>query len=266
MKGNAGAMATIHVEVLPDAAAIGRRAADVVATQLRSGDLRVLGVATGSSPSPLYEALHDLHLPGWRDVQVFALDEYVGLGADHPQSYRAVIEREVRVPLGLPPENVHVPDGDAADLEAACADYEQQLRGSGGVDLQILGIGATGHIGFNEPGSDFASRTRQVRLSERTRADNARFFSGVEEVPRCALTQGIATIAESRRHLLVARGRRKAQAVAAALEGEVSTACPASALQGFADVTVLLDEEAASGLTSVDRREPATPGAGPARR
>ena len=256
----------LTLEILPDAAAIGRRAADLVAAELHRGSLRVLGVATGSSPSPLYEALHDLALPGWQHVQVFALDEYVGLGPGHPESYRSVIEREVRVPLGLPTENVHVPDGDAVDLEVACAQYERQLAVAGGVDLQILGIGATGHIGFNEPGSPLDSRTREVRLSEQTRTDNARFFASRDEVPRCAVTQGIATIAEARRHVLVARGRRKAEAVAAALEGEVSTACPASALQRFADVTVLLDPGAASGLTSATAREVAAPGTGRALR
>ena len=251
----------MNVEIWPDATAIGRRAADLVAAVQRRGDLRVLGVATGSSPSPVYEALHDLALPCWQDVEVFALDEYVGLGHGHPESYRSVIEREVRRPLGMPVANVHVPDGDAPDLDAACAAYEQQLRDHGGVDVQILGIGATGHIGFNEPGSDFASRTRQVRLSERTRTDNARFFASPDDVPQCALTQGIATIAQARRHVLVARGRRKAAAVCAALEGQVSTACPASALQRFDDVTVLLDPEAASGLTRATLREAAAPGA-----
>lgn len=254
----------LTIEIWPDATAIGRRAADLVAVEQRRGDLRVLGVATGSSPSPVYEALHDLALPCWQDVAVFALDEYVGLGPGHPESYRSVIEREVRRPLGMPVTNVHVPDGDAPDLDAACAEYEQQLRDHGGVDVQILGIGATGHIGFNEPGSDFASRTRPVRLSERTRSDNARFFTGPEEVPQCALTQGIATIAQARRHVLVARGRRKAAAVRAALEGEVSTACPASALQHFDDVTVLLDPEAASTLSRAALREVAVTGTDPA--
>ena len=240
--------ASVRLEVLPDAIAIGRRAAEIVAGELAGGGLRVFGVATGSSPSPLYEALHEAGLLGWQDVQVCALDEYVGLGLGHPQSYRSVIDREVRRPLGLPEAHIHVPDGDAVDLEAACAAYEQQVRELGGVDLQILGIGATGHLGFNEPGSDFASRTRPVRLSEQTRTDNARFFASHNDVPERALTQGIATISHARRHLLIARGRHKAAAVQAALEGEVSTACPASALQRFRDVTVLLDPEAATGL------------------
>ena len=240
--------AAVRLEVLPDAIAIGRRAAEIVAGELHGGGLRVFGVATGSSPSPLYEALHQLGLFGWRDVQVCALDEYVGLGRGHPQSYRSVIDREVRRPLGLPVANIHVPDGDAADLEAAAAAYEQQLRDLGGVDLQVLGIGATGHLGFNEPGSDFASRTRPVQLSEQTRTDNARFFARHDDVPERALTQGIATISDARKHLLIVRGHHKAAALLAALEGDVSTACPASALQRFRDVTVLLDPDAATGL------------------
>lgn len=238
----------MRVEILPDAEAIGRRAADLVAVELGRGDLRVLGVATGSSPSPIYESLRRMRLTGWQDVQVFALDEYIGLGPGHPQSYRSVIDCDIGRPLGIPAERVHVPDGDATDLVAACSSYERELCEQGGVDVQILGIGVSGHIGFNEPGSSLTSRTREVSLTEQTRTDNARFFATADDVPRRALTQGIATIAQARRHVLVARGAHKAAVVRAALEGEVSTACPASAMQRFADLTVLLDPAAAAGL------------------
>ena len=234
--------------MLPDADAIGAWAAELVAGELRAGRLRVLGVATGSSPSPAYSALGAMALPGWDGVQVFALDEYVGLAPGDPHSYHAVIDTEVRRPLGLPVGNVHVPDGAATDPDRAGLDYEAALAACGGVDVQLLGIGATGHIGFNEPGSPLDSRTRVVTLSERTRADNARFFPRPGDVPRRALTQGVGTIRGARRHVLIARGARKADAVRAALAGPVSAACPASALQTVPDLTVLLDPAAASRL------------------
>lgn len=239
----------LEVEVLGSAEEIGRRAAQLVAGELAAGRLRTFGVATGSSPGEVYATLAADDLPGWDGVEVFALDEYVGLPPGHPQSYAAVIDREVRAPLGLDAERVHVPDGAAADLPASCAAYERALEERGWVDVQLLGIGATGHIGFNEPGSPFDSRTRVVELTEQTVADNARFFDRAEDVPRRALTQGIGTIAQARRHVLIALGDGKAGAVRAALEGEVSPACPASALRTFEDVLVLLDPPAASQLT-----------------
>lgn len=237
----------LEVEVLATSEEIGRRAARVVLDELGAGRLRTLGVATGSSPEQVYAALAAAGAR-WDGVEVFALDEYVGLPPGHPQSYAAVVDREVRGPLGLDPARVHVPDGGARDLDAACAAYERALE-QRGVDVQLLGIGATGHIGFNEPGSPFSSRTRVVELTERTVADNARFFDGPEDVPRRAVTQGVATIARARRHVLIAQGEAKADAVRAALEGEVSPDCPASALRTFDDVLVLLDPAAASGLT-----------------
>ncbi|MEJ5943735.1 glucosamine-6-phosphate deaminase [Pseudokineococcus basanitobsidens] len=239
----------LQVEVLADAREIGRRGADVVAGELLAGRLRVLGVATGSSPLQVYESLAARDLPGWDGVEVFALDEYVGLPAGDRASYADVVDREVRAPLGVDPARVHVPDGRADDLDAACDAYEQALVAAGGVDVQVLGIGATGHIGFNEPGSPFSSRTRVVELTPRTVADNARFFASADDVPRRAITQGIATIARARRHVLIARGEGKAEAVRAALEGEVAPDCPASALRTFEDVLVLLDPAAASLLT-----------------
>ncbi|MEJ5867009.1 glucosamine-6-phosphate deaminase [Pseudokineococcus sp. 5B2Z-1] len=237
----------LEVEVLATAEEVARRAAGVVLEELAAGRLGALGVATGSSPARVYEELAAAGAR-WEGVEVFALDEYVGLPPGHPESYAAVVDRQVRAPLGLAPRRVHVPDGAAAKLDAACADYERALAERGGVDVQLLGIGATGHIGFNEPGSSFASRTRVVELADRTVADNARFFDRPEDVPRRALTQGVATIGTARRHVLLAQGAAKAAAVRAALEGELSTDCPASALRTFDDVLVLLDPAAASLL------------------
>jgi glucosamine-6-phosphate deaminase len=166
-----------------------------------------------------------------------------------------VLLREVCAPLGLPPERLHVPDGSGdseAALSAAAADYERRIAEAGGVDVQILGIGANGHLGFNEPGSALTSRTRVKRLSERTRADNARFFDSVDAVPTHCVTQGLGTVLDARKLVLVASGAGKAAAVAAALEGPLSASCPASVLQWHADAVAVLDEAAAAGLANRD--------------
>ncbi|WP_372696810.1 glucosamine-6-phosphate deaminase [Arthrobacter sp. JSM 101049] len=214
----------------------------------------VLGLATGSSPLGLYAALGRAVARSDVDFSTalgFALDEYVGLPANHPQSYRNVLEREVCRVIGLPVERLHVPDastGSAADLRLRAAAYEQQISDAGGIDVQILGIGANGHLGFNEPGSALASRTRVKRLAARTREDNARFFPGAASVPTHCLTQGLGTIARAHRLVLVANGPGKAAAVAAALEGPLSGSCPASILQWHPDAVVVLDAAAAAGL------------------
>lgn len=231
---------------------VGAYAASLILKGVDDGSLRTLGVATGSSPMPVYQQLAARRTRAWDDLAAFALDEYVGLPPDHPESYHAVIARTVTEPLGLDPARVHVPDGTASDLRAECARYEAAIRAAGGVDLQVLGIGATGHIGFNEPSSSLASRTRVKTLAERTRRDNARFFAGPEQVPVHCLTQGLGTIMDARRLLLVAQGPGKSAAVAAAVEGPVTSMCPGSVLQMHPDATVVLDEAAASQLAHAD--------------
>ena len=176
-----------------------------------------MGLATGSSPLSVYQALRP-RLAG-RDlsrVRGFALDEYVGIDPAHPESYRSVIHREVIEPLGLNPELIRVPNGDPSEVQRACGEYDDAIRAAGGIDLQILGLGTNGHIGFNEQGSSFASRTRLKTLTEQTRRDNARFFNNIDEVPRQAVTQGIGTILEARHLVLLAFGKGKA----AAFEGQ----------------------------------------------
>jgi glucokinase len=213
----------------------------------------VLGVATGSTPLPVYAYLagafrdHDVSR-----VRAFALDEYVGIARDHPESYHSVIARDVTAPLGLTPALVSVPDGQADDLDRAAADYDRAIAAAGGVDIQLLGIGGDAHIGFNEPGSSFASRTRVKTLTPQTRADNARYFAVAEEVPRHALTQGLGTILEARHLILLAFGAAKAEAVALALEGPLSPMVPATAVHLHPHVTVILDEAAAGGLKNID--------------
>jgi len=231
-------------------------AADAVERLLRDKPDAVLGLATGSSPLALYEELVRRYESGrisFARARAFLLDEYVGLPADHPERYAAVIERELASRVDFAPGAVRAPDGGAADLAAACAEYEAAIRDAGGVDLQVLGIGTDGHLAFNEPGSSLASRTRIKTLAEQTRIDNARFFDGdASAVPRHVLTQGLGTILEARHLVLLASGRAKAEAVHRMVEGGVSAMWPASVLQMHPHVTVLLDDAAASRLQLAD--------------
>lgn len=244
----------MQVVIVDDPSAVGNAAAVKISDAIRRRPDLVLGLATGSSPLGIYAELARQVQRGLdcSAVRAFALDEYVGLPAGHPESYRSVIDRDVAKPLGLTSSLVHVPDGAAADVVAACAAYEQKITELGPVDIQILGIGSNGHIGFNEPTSSFASRTRIKTLAPNTRADNARFFASAEDVPTHCLTQGLGTIVDARTLVLVANGEKKANAVAAMVEGPVTSMCPASALQFHADATVIVDEAAASSLVLAD--------------
>ncbi|MDQ0868875.1 glucosamine-6-phosphate deaminase [Arthrobacter sp. V1I9] len=245
----------MEVVILSGSKQIGKLAADAFEELLRRKPDAVLGLATGSSPLPIYDELAARHGRDGLDfsrASGFALDEYVGLPAGHPESYREVIRREFTDRVNIAPENVHGPDGTATDIPEACRAYEEAIAAAGGVDLQLLGVGTDGHIGFNEPGSSFASRTRIKSLIEQTRRDNARFFSGLAEVPHHVLTQGLGTIMDARHVILVATGAQKAQAVREFVEGPVSAICPASVLQFHPHATVLLDEAAASALKLAD--------------
>jgi glucosamine-6-phosphate deaminase len=240
-------MAEIIIVPTPEDA--GQLAGRAIADLLQARPDAVLGVATGSTPLPVYADLR-ARLAG-RDVsrvRAFALDEYVGIDRDHPESYHSIIRNQVTLPLGLTPSLVQVPDGQAADLERAALDYDEAIREAGGIDLQLLGIGTDGHIGFNEPGSSFASRTRVKTLTPQTREDNARFFASVDEVPRHALTQGLGTILEARHLVLLAFGESKAEAVALAVEGPLSARVPATAIHLHPHCTVIVDDQAASRL------------------
>ena len=191
----------MDVVIVEDQEALGSVAASLVIDALDADPGLVLGVATGSSPVTTYRALAPCACRAAgtsRGVRCVALDEYRGIAEADPASYHSFIRREIAVPLGIPVEHLLVPDGAAEDPDAACRAFEDAVRRLGGVDLQILGIGRNGHLGFNEPGSPFASRTRVARLSETTRADNARFFARPEDVPTQCLTQGLGTILEAR--------------------------------------------------------------------
>ena len=226
-------------------------AARTIAALIQRKPDAVLGLATGSTPLGLYRQLIRMNLD-WRWVRTFNLDEYVGLPIDHPQSYHAFMHDKLFRHINIDPRHVHIPDGNADDIPAHCADYEQRIRDCGGIDLQVLGIGSDGHIGFNEPSSSLASRTRIKTLTQRTRADNARFFASADEVPSHVITMGIGTIMEARTNLLLAFGAKKAQALAEAAEGPVTAMNPASALQLHPDTRVCLDEAAATQLKRAD--------------
>jgi len=240
-----------EVIIVPDERAGGRLAAYRIARLVTAKPDAVLGLATGSSPLSTWAALAAYRLDMSR-VRGFALDEYIGLPDGHPQSYRTVLLRTVVEPLGMDPSLLRVPGDDGGDLAIAGERYEAAIRAAGGIDLQVLGIGRTGHIGFNEPGSSLASLTRVKTLTEQTRRDNARFFASLDEVPRHCLTQGLGTILRARKLLLLAWGEAKAEAVAGAVEGPVTAALPASVIQLHPDVTVVVDEAAASRLRFAD--------------
>lgn len=245
----------MEIIILPTPVEVGRIAAANVAAILATKPDAVVGLATGSSPQGIYADLKrrvDAGELSFAQARGFALDEYVGIPLDHPESYANVIAREVVVPLGFDPLNVRVPDGRADDLELAASEYDASITAAGGIDIQILGIGANGHIGFNEPTSSFASRTRIKTLARRTREDNARFFDSPEQVPMHCMTQGLGTILDARALVLVAHGEQKAAAIAAAVEGPLTSFIPGSALQLHEHATVVIDEAAAAQLQLAD--------------
>jgi glucosamine-6-phosphate deaminase len=222
-------------------------AARIIARQLREKPDCVLGLATGSTPLRLYQILIGMKLD-WSRVTTFNLDEYIGLPREHPQTYHSFMWENLFHHVNIRPENVHIPDGNAPDVPAFCAAYEERIRNAGGIDIQILGIGTDGHIGFNEPTSSLASRTRIKTLTPQTRRDNARFFGSEDEVPFHVITMGIGTIMEARANLLLAFGENKADAVAGMVEGPITAINPASILQLHPVAKVCLDETAATKL------------------
>ncbi|MDO5092056.1 MAG: glucosamine-6-phosphate deaminase [Propionibacteriaceae bacterium] len=245
----------MEVVICPDEAQVGRAAADRVVHWLEGVSAPVLGLATGSSPLALYGELArraDAGEVDFSHATGFALDEYVGIDPAHSLSYRQTILRTVVEPLRMNPARVRVPDGVAEDLTAAAAEYDAAIQAAGGVDVQVLGIGSNGHIGFNEPTSAFDSRTRVKTLTQRTRVDNARFFEANEQVPTHCVTQGLGTIREARHIVMVATGAHKADAVAAMVEGPVAATCPASILQFHPKTLVVVDEAAAAKLRLSD--------------
>lgn len=211
----------------------------------------VLGLATGSSPIGLYKKMiadHKSSGTSYKNVLTWNLDEYIGIPRTHEQSYWTFMHENLFNGLDIPEENIHVPVGDAEDEELECKKYEESMKGHT-IDLQILGIGADGHIGFNEPGTPFDSLTHLMDLTEQTRKDNARFFDNdIDKVPTKSITMGLGTIMRAKKIVVIATGENKAEAVYGMIKGPVSTDCPASILQKHDDVTIILDKAAAAKL------------------
>ena len=245
----------MEIIILPNAQEASEVAARLVARHVREKPGSVLGLATGSTPCNLYQELARMHSANGLDfssVTTFNLDEYIGLDPAHPASYHRFMEENLFAHVNISSERRHIPDGLAENVPAYCDAYEKAIRDAGGIDLQILGLGSDGHLGFNEPGSSLASRTRIKTLTERTRSDNARFFVDGRDVPHHVITMGLGTIMESRMCLLLAFGKAKAKAVAASVEGPVTASVPGSLLQFHPRAKVLLDADAASSLARAD--------------
>ncbi|MFP4461110.1 MAG: glucosamine-6-phosphate deaminase [Thermotogota bacterium] len=221
------------------------KAAKIVKEQIVEKPNSVLGLPTGSSPLGMYDQLIAMYKRGEIDfssVKTFNLDEYCGLPTDHPQSYHKFMDKNFFRHVNIKPENIHMPKPDKDGQQSVCEEYEQLIRQAGGIDLQILGIGRNGHIGFNEPGTSFSSRTHVIQLHEETRQANARFFNTIEEVPKAAVTMGIKTIMRAQKILLLISGEAKQEALYKLVQSSVSEAFPASALQLHPDVTVLTEK------------------------
>lgn len=242
----------MRVVILESPQEVSSRAADMLCQLIASKPDCVLGLATGGTPLGTYRELVARHRAGevsFSAVTSFNLDEYVGLPPNHPQSYSHFMREHLFDQTDFSSQRCHLPNSAADDLLAACDEYEAMIANAGGIDLQLLGVGGDGHIAFNEPGSSLASRTRLKALTERTRNDNARFFDSLDEVPKLSMTMGVGSILDARRILLLATGGNKANVIKALVEGPVTASVPASVLQMHRRVTVLLDRDAASGLS-----------------
>ncbi|MUV39046.1 Glucosamine-6-phosphate deaminase [Lentibacillus sp. JNUCC-1] len=227
------------------------KACELVKELMNTVQSPVLGLATGSTPEGLYEKLIHTYENGaisFSNTKTFNLDEYVGLTKEDPNSYHYYMTEKLFKHVDLKEGNAHLPDGAAEDKSQACEDYERLIKSAGAIDLQLLGLGMNGHIGFNEPGTDFKSRTHIVTLDESTRQANARFFNSMDEVPTEAITMGIQSIMEARRVVLLVSGEKKAEALASLVNGEVTETFPASILQQHSDAVIIADEGACSQL------------------
>lgn len=224
-------------------------AADYLIKRINEIDRPVLGLATGSTPEGMYEKLIQANKEGkisFKNITTFNLDEYVGLSEEDPNSYHFFMKDKLLDHVDIQEGNYHIPDGNKEDLEKECQEYEKLIQEAGRIDVQILGVGINGHIGFNEPGTSFTSRTHIVELSESTRQANSRFFNSIDDVPTKAITMGIETIMESKDIILLVSGEQKAETLARLLEGEVSEDFPVSVLKKHNHVTLIADEAALS--------------------
>jgi len=238
---------------MPTAADARLEVARLIGRQVQRKPDSVLGLATGSTPVGVYALLAEMHARGELDfsrVTSFNLDEYVGIGPEHPASYRYYMDENLFRRINIRRENTYLPDGMTADIPGHCAAYEEAIRRAGGIDLQLLGVGGNGHIAFNEPGSSLASRTRLKTLAPQTAADNARFFPDPTKMPLHVITMGVGTVMEARQCVLLATGANKTDIVARFVEGPVSAFVPASVLQLHPNAVIVLDEAAAAKLVN----------------
>jgi glucosamine-6-phosphate deaminase len=245
----------MEIIIQPDSQRASQIAARIVARLVREKPHAVLGLATGNTPLQLYRNLVALHRESgldFSDVTSFNLDEYVGVPPAHPSSFHSYMWAHLFSQINMPKERINIPDGLTSDIPAACRKYEQAIRSAGGVDVQVLGIGTNGHIGFNEPSSSLSSRTRIKTLTEETRLELAAGFGGQEGVPTHVLTMGLGTIMDAKMCLLLAFGKKKAKAVARTVEGPVTAMIPGSVLQMHPRAVLVLDKDAASELKMAD--------------
>lgn len=237
--------------VLSNYEAVSQYAAQKIIAGLLENPKVVLGLATGSTPIGVYQQIINQYRAeelDFSNVTTFNLDEYYPIAGTHPQSYRYFMQENLFDALNVKPEQIHLPNGEASDVEEECKRYEAAIEAAGGIDIQILGIGENGHIAFNEPGTPFGSLTHLVNLTENTLQVNSRFFNDISEMPKHALTMGIKSIMQSKKILLLATGERKAEVLAQAINGPVTEQLPASVLQLHPDVEFVIDEQAASKL------------------
>jgi glucosamine-6-phosphate deaminase len=218
--------------------------ADLIIAQLLQNPRTVLGLATGGTPLGVYQRLREQAKSLFAQVTTFNLDEYIGISPRHPNSYSTYMRQELFDAVGIPEQRTFLPDGMADDAQSACRQYERLILEHGGIDLQLLGIGTNGHIGFNEPGTPFDSETRKVKLKEETRLANRRYFQHLEDVPTHAITMGIGTILRSKKIVLLASGASKREALRSLLSGESTLDIPATSLQSHDCVTIIADREA----------------------
>jgi glucosamine-6-phosphate deaminase len=240
----------MEVRILNHYEEISQAAAKVIIEQVKANPKSTLGLATGSSPIGLYNYLikdHRENKTSYNQVTTFNLDEYYGIEKTHQQSYYKFMWDNLFCHIDIQAQNVHIPNGQVHNIEQECKSYNQKLE-EASIDIQVLGIGSNGHIGFNEPGTPFDSSTHKVALDEKTRLDNARFFQSIDEVPSYAISMGIKNILQANKIILIATGQKKAEAVKAMIDGPMDPTCPASALQMHEQVLVFVDQDAASLL------------------
>lgn len=241
----------MRIIIVKDYDELSKKAANILASQITLKPNSVLGLATGSTPVGTYSELVRIYNEGdinFNEVVTFNLDEYYGLDKENPQSYYYFMMENLFKHVNININNIHIPDGRAKDIGKECIEYENKIKHAGGIDLQLLGIGRNGHIGFNEPDVKFEAQTHLVTLDEDTIEANSRFFSSMEEVPREAISMGIKTIMHSRKIVLLASGEEKAETINNMINGKITPELPASVLQLHPDVVILLDEKAASRL------------------